>query len=62
MPGFSMERSTWNDPEIGIEWPELVGEYNGTASALGYTLSDGTPLNLSEKDQKWLGVKETFKF
>lgn len=52
----------WNDPEIGIEWPELVGEYNCTASALGYTLSDGTPLNLSEKDQKWLGVKETFKF
>ena len=52
----------WNDPEIGIEWPELVGEYNGTASALGYTLSDGTPLNLSEKDQKWLGVKETLKF
>ena len=22
----------WNDPEIGIKWPELVGEYNGTAS------------------------------
>lgn len=20
----------WNDPEIGIEWPELVGEYKGT--------------------------------
>lgn len=52
----------WNDPQIGIEWPELVGEYNGTASAEGYTLSDGTPLNLSEKDQKWLGVEDTFKF
>ncbi len=52
----------WNDPEIGIEWPELVGEYNGSASGEGYTLSDGTPLNLSEKDQKWLGVKNTFKF
>ena len=52
----------WNDPAIGIEWPELVGEYNGTASAEGYTLEDGTKLNLSDKDQKWLGFKDTFKF
>lgn len=52
----------WNDPAIGIEWPELVGVYNGTASAQGYTLADGTPLNLSEKDQKWLGLEDTFKF
>lgn len=52
----------WNDPEIGIEWPELVGTYNGTASAEVYTLEDGTNLNLSDKDQKWLGFKDTFKF
>lgn len=52
----------WNDPEIGIEWPELLGEYNGTAAAGGYALADGTPLNLSEKDQKWLGLKDTFCF
>lgn len=52
----------WNDPEIGIEWPELLGEYKGSASGDGYTLSDGTNLNLSEKDQKWLGLKDTFKF
>lgn len=51
----------WNDPEIGIQWPKLEGEYKGTASAEGYTV-DGTPLNLSEKDQKWLGIKDTFKF
>ena len=51
----------WNDPEIGIVWPRLGGSYNGTASAEGYTV-DGTPLNLSEKDQKWLGLKDTFKF
>ena len=43
----------WNDPSIGIQWPELVGFYQGSASAEGYTLSDGTPLSLSEKDQKW---------
>ena len=52
----------WNDPEIGIKWPDLVGEYPGNADASGYTLSDGTPLNLSEKDQKWLGLKDTFSF
>ena len=52
----------WNDPEIGIEWPELVGEYSGCATAKGYHLKDGTSLTLSEKDQKWLGIAETFKF
>lgn len=43
----------WNDPSIGIEWPGVDGKYNGNASSEGYTLADGTPLNLSEKDQKW---------
>ena len=43
----------WNDPTIGIQWPDVVGQYNGTASAEGYTLSDGTPLILSDKDQTW---------
>ena len=53
---------SWNDPTIGIEWPEIVGEYNGTPSADGYNLEDGTTLNLSDKDQKWLGFKDIFKF
>ena len=54
----------WNAPEIGIDWAGVgvKGEYNGTASAEGYTLEDGTKLNLSDKDQKWLGFKDTFKF
>lgn len=43
----------WNDPAIGIVWPGVVGEYPGSASAAGYVLEDGTPLTLSEKDQKW---------
>lgn len=51
----------WNDPEIGIAWPKLSGTYRGNAGAEGYTV-DGTPLNLSEKDQKWLGIRDTFKF
>ena len=52
----------WNDPSIGINWPEVTGTYNGTASAAGYTLPDGTKLNLSEKDQKWENLENTFRF
>lgn len=52
----------WNDPTIGIEWPELTGEYNGTPGAEGYVLADGTPLNLSDKDQKWACLADTFRF
>lgn len=36
----------WNDPEIGVEWP----------------LEEGVDLIISEKDQKWRGLKDTFKF
>ena len=36
----------WNDPEIGVEWP----------------IEEGMELIISEKDQKWGGFKETFKF
>ncbi|MFQ9510730.1 MAG: dTDP-4-dehydrorhamnose 3,5-epimerase [Lachnospiraceae bacterium] len=36
----------WDDPEIGIEWP----------------IEEGMQIILSEKDQKWLGLKDTFKF
>ena len=52
----------WNDPEIGIEWPELTGTYNGSASGEGYALNDGTKLNLSDKDQLWDTLENTFKF
>lgn len=36
----------WNDTEIGVEWP----------------LEEGVDLIISEKDQKWKGLKDTFKF
>ncbi len=49
-------------PPKDIQWPQLTGEYQGNASAEGYTLEDGTPLNLSDKDQKWAPLKDTFKF
>ena len=52
----------WNDPQIGIQWPQVEGTYAGTASAQGYALSDGTKLNLSDKDQKWPGLGEVFHF
>ncbi|MDE7167428.1 MAG: dTDP-4-dehydrorhamnose 3,5-epimerase [Clostridia bacterium] len=51
----------WNDPSIGIEWG-VIGEYKGSADCAGYTLPDGTPLNLSDKDKKWLDLKSTFTF
>lgn len=46
----------WNDPLIGIDWG-VVGNYANSASAKGYTLLDGTALNLSEKDQQWNNLK-----
>lgn len=52
----------WNDPKIGIEWPELVGEYSGSADSAGYMLKDGTALNLSEKDKKLDTLENTFTF
>ncbi|MBQ9664694.1 MAG: dTDP-4-dehydrorhamnose 3,5-epimerase [Oscillospiraceae bacterium] len=51
----------WNDPEIGISWPEILGVYQGSASAEGYCFPDGTPLKLSPKDQAWRTLKELQK-
>ena len=50
----------WNDPDIGIDWG-LIGSYNGTANGEGYTLKDGTPIMLSDKDKLWKTLKETKK-
>ena len=52
----------WNDPQIGIIWPQLEGSYQGNAGAGDYHLSDGTPLNLSEKDTRWDVLSNTFHF
>ena len=52
----------WNDPEIGIEWPQLTGTYPGNGACAGYTLTDGTPLNLNERDQNWPVLKDAFQF
>ncbi|MBQ6527855.1 MAG: dTDP-4-dehydrorhamnose 3,5-epimerase [Clostridia bacterium] len=52
----------WNDPDIAIDWPQVQGSYPGSADPSGYTLADGTPLNLSEKDTRWAGIRETWHF
>ncbi|MBR5230921.1 MAG: dTDP-4-dehydrorhamnose 3,5-epimerase [Clostridia bacterium] len=52
----------WNDPDIGVKWPQVTGVYHGTASAQGYMLSDGTPLSLSAKDELQPTLHSTFKF
>ena len=52
----------WNDPDIGIEWPELCGSYPGSADPAGYDLSDGTQLLLSEKDKHWERLKDIPEF
>ena len=46
--------------EARLLWPEVVGEYSGSADCKGYMMSNGQPLVLSEKDKKWLGIKDTF--
>ncbi len=53
----------WNDPEIGICWPQLLSSqpYPGTASAKGYQMEDGTPLNLNERDRRWKNLSELRK-
>lgn len=43
----------WNDPAIGITWPDVTGEYPSNGSSSGYHMSDGTPLNILERDENW---------
>lgn len=52
----------WNDPAIGIVWPQVTGTYRGSASVEGYFLEDGTPLKMSDKDQVLAVLKDTFTF
>lgn len=52
----------WNDPEIGVNWMEVQGEYPGSASSEGYTMEDGTKLTINERDQNWETLHNTFRF
>lgn len=50
----------WNDPDIGIAWPGVVGEYTGSASAEGCSI-DGVSLKLSDKDRMLKRLKDTLR-
>ena len=52
----------WNDPDVGIKWPELSDSCPDSPEGAGSRLFDGTPLNLSDKDKKWPGIREAFTF
>ena len=52
----------FNDPDIGIEWPELVGEYPGAPLAAAYHMEGGAPLILSAKDEKHPRLKDSWIF
>ena len=52
----------WNDPEIGIDWPQVICLCQGIEKPEGYSLGDGTKLTLSERDHKWLVLKDTINF
>lgn len=43
----------WNDPTVGVKWPQVVGEYKGSASPESYAMEDGTQLLLAERDLNW---------
>lgn len=43
----------WNDPTIGIKWPEVVGRFQGNANPDGYKFSNGLTLVMSKKDKAW---------
>ena len=59
---FCYKVTDFYDPELGVKWPQVYGEYPGSADASEYRMEDGTKLSLSAKDQVLLGLKDTFKF
>ncbi len=46
----------WNDPGIGILWPEVYKK------AEEYFLEGGVPLNINERDRSWPCLDEAHKF
>lgn len=52
----------WNDPALGIRWPETRGTDAGSGSPAGYAMEDGTPLNINERDRNWPTLGDAFTF
>ena len=42
----------WNDPDIAIEWPDVICEEDV------FKLKDGTPLIINERDRKWSYIRD----
>lgn len=49
---------SWNDPDIGIKWPEVLLKHNDNTGEDEYVLQSGVPLMLSDKDKTWPSFKE----
>ena len=47
----------WNDPDIGIKWPDIRGEYPGNGACSVYTLTVVFPLKIIERDKIWSVIK-----
>lgn len=52
----------WNDPALGIRWPEMRAIYRGSDSPADYAMEDGTPLNINERDRNWPTLEDAFTF
>lgn len=52
----------WNDPKIGIQWPDVIGDYPGNGNSSCYTMKDGTPLNLNERDENWPSLENQIQY
>ena len=48
----------WNDPDINIRWPQIVGMHHGGDLVEGYALEGKFPLQLSQKDLNWPKLKD----
>lgn len=52
----------WNDPALGIRWPEMRAIYRGSDSPADYAMEDGTPLNINGRDRNWPTLEDAFTF
>lgn len=46
----------WNDPAIGIKWPQVVGDFSKRMPADSYRMEDGTSLLINTRDENWEGI------
>lgn len=47
----------WCDPDIGIEWPEVIVDKR---SDVGFCFEDGSSLNINIRDRHWPLIRQLF--